>query len=106
MNKKKEARIAKLKKDPAITIQIQSWMTPIVGIVMLIIGLFGGYYGRSLGNDSQEVIEVAQPPNTPPQAGTGNERNEDAMAYLVSQTRHFRGDPDAPVTLVEFGDFQ
>jgi hypothetical protein len=106
MNKKKEARIAKRKEKPAITIHIQSWMTPILGIVMLLIGLFGGYYGRSLGNNSQEVIEVDQPPNAPPQTGAGNEGDEDAMAYLVSQTRHFRGDPDAPVTLVEFGDFQ
>lgn len=39
----------------------------------------------------------------PSQAGSGN---EELMAYLVSRTRHFKGNPDAPVTLIEFGDFQ
>ena len=29
-----------------------------------------------------------------------------AMGEVVAQTRHFQGDPNAPVTMVEFGDFQ
>ena len=90
------------KRSPAITINIQSWATPLVGVVMLIIGLLGGYYGRPLVSDTKEPITDSQS-ITPPQAGAGN---EEVMAYLVSQTRHFKGDPDAPVTLIEFGDFQ
>jgi len=90
------------KRKPAITINIQSWATPLVGVVMLIIGLLGGYYGHPLVNDTGEQATVPQS-IAPSQAGAGN---EELMAYLVSQTRHFKGDPDAPVTLIEFGDFQ
>lgn len=89
-------------KQPAITINIQSWATPVVGIVMLIIGLLAGYYGRPLigGVDQQAATPQSIAPS---QAGGGN---QELMAYLVSQTRHFTGNPDAPVTLIEFGDFQ
>jgi hypothetical protein len=30
----------------ALTITVQSWATPVVGLVMLVIGLLGGYFGR------------------------------------------------------------
>jgi len=89
-------------KQPAVTINIQSWATPLVGVVMLIIGFLGGYYGRPLVSGTEEQATVPQS-IAPPQAGAGS---EELMAYLVSQTRHFKGNPDAPVTLIEFGDFQ
>jgi len=89
-------------RSHAIIINIQSWATPLVGVVMLIIGLLGGYYGRPLVSGTNEQSTVPQS-IAPPQAGAGN---EELMAYLVSQTRHFKGSPDAPVTLIEFGDFQ
>ena len=94
------------KRQPAITISIQSWATPIVGVVMLIIGLLGGYYYEGPSIRSAEEQAAVPRINAPAQAegtGTGNEK---MMAYLVSQTRHFKGDPNAPVTLIEFGDFQ
>jgi len=90
------------KKSPAITINIQSWATPLVGVVMLIVGLLGGYYGRPLVNGTKEQAAVPES-IAPPQTGAGN---EELMSYLVSQARHFRGNPGAPVTLIEFGDFQ
>lgn len=33
------------------------------------------------------------------------DRSGEIAEYIVSNTRHFRGDPDAPVVLVEFSDF-
>ena len=102
MEEIKEPEEIQPKKQPAVTINIQSWATPLVGVVMLIIGLLGGYYGRPLVSGTKEQATVPQS-IAPPQAGAGN---EELMAYLVSQTRHFKGNPEAQVTLIEFGDFQ
>jgi hypothetical protein len=90
---------------PALTIHIQTWATPIVGVVMLIVGLFGGYYGRPASADVGEQAAVPQVNEPAPSKDTGV-GNAEKMAFLVPQIRHFKGDPDAPVTLVEFGDFQ
>ena len=73
-----------------------------VGVVMLIIGLLGGYYGRPLVSGTQEQATAPQS-IAPSQTSAGN---EELMAYLVSKARHFIGNQDAPVTLIEFGDFQ
>jgi len=100
-----ETEVVQTKKRPAITINVQSWATPIVGVVMLIVGLFGGYYGRPLVGDGGEQATVPQAiePAQPQGLGSGN---EELMDFLNSQVRHVTGDPDAPVTLIEFGDFQ
>jgi len=47
------------KGKPAITISIQTWATPIVGLVMLIIGLFGGYYIRPILNAQSAQADVS-----------------------------------------------
>ena len=71
---------------------------------MLIIGLLGGYYGRPLIGGAAE--QAAAPQTISSAQSQGGAGNEEMMTYLVSQVRHFRGDPGAPVTLIEFGDFQ
>jgi hypothetical protein len=95
-------------KLPALTVVVQSWATPIIGLVMLVVGLFGGYAIRPMINAQSEPPDVSIRSQPPSQAGTGPNApaNQELMDYLVSQTRHFRGDPNAPVTLIEFGDFQ
>jgi hypothetical protein len=95
-----------VKEKPAITILVQSWATPIVGLAMLIVGLFGGYAIRPMINAQSEPPDVSLRGQQSSQDGAGAASNPQLMEYLVSQTRHFRGDPDAPVTLIEFGDFQ
>lgn len=96
-------------KRPALVINIHSWATPIVGIVMLVVGLAAGYFGRpylaslkpvetqaaSQEQTSGQVSQEQSPASTPT-----------LMEYLVGQTRHFQGDQNAPVTLIEFSDFQ
>lgn len=102
-------------KIPALTVVIQSWTTPIAGIIMLVAGLFVGYYGRPFL--SPEAISVAAEGNTStesssspitvptPDADRASQQKE-LMKLVLEQTRHFRGDPDAPVTIIEFSDFQ
>ncbi len=91
--------------NPAITINIQSWATPIIGILMLVVGAFGGYYARPKDNVVLEPVPVPQL-NAPDPAEDQGVDTAEKMDYLVSQIRHVKGDADAPVTLVEFGDFK
>ena len=39
-------------------------------------------------------------------ASVGPTDTPEVMGGVVAQTRHFEGDPNAPVTMIEFGDFQ
>lgn len=92
---------------PALTITIQSWATPIVGVVMLVLGLLVGYYGRPLTpNQTQSEASVnSELPIVIPTADNSAAQQE-LMETVVAQTRHFRGDANALVTIIEFGDFQ
>jgi hypothetical protein len=46
-------------------------------------------------------IEAATPDPTAVQV-----QRQAMMARLIDETNHFKGDPDAPVTIIEFSDFQ
>lgn len=97
----------------ALTIHIQSWATPIVGVLMLVLGLAGGYFARPLidpepapvagassaGDSSSSAAQQPQGPTSP-----GD--REALMAALLPNVRHFRGNPSAPITMIEFSDFQ
>ncbi len=103
---------------PMMTIHIYSWAMPIVALVALLIGLAGGYFFRYTTENSgtkQEVsaavVETAEPidpqaalPETPP--ADMEARRQALMDALIAQTKHFKGNPDAPVTILEFSDFQ
>lgn len=95
--------------SPVLTINLYSWATPIIGLVMLIVGIFGGFYirqaiGASNSTKTPAVVNQAESSATQPaEASTGN---EDLMAAVVAQTRHFLGSPDAPVTMIELSDFK
>ena len=91
-------------KPAAIAITIQSWATPIVGVLMLAIGLLGGYMARPLIAPPDSTNAAA--PATPAGASSSSASQATLMEAVVAQTRHFKGDPDAPVTIIEFGDFQ
>ena len=63
-------------------------------LLMLVIGVFIGYLGR--------------PFITPESSGTSvtADGRPALLDLLISQTRHFKGKANAPVTVLEFSDFQ
>lgn len=98
-------KIIRPEKKAALTITIYSWATPIWGVVMLVIGLVAGYYARPL------MATPSSSGTTASNQASGDTQDPAAsqaalMEAGVAQTRHFKGDPDAPVTIVEFSDFQ
>ncbi len=109
-------------EKPALTIVIQSWWTPALAVIMLVIGLLAGYFGRPLVNrnadNSGNIAAVTSPEATLPvnqnPAVTSSidptiaaiNSAEQAMQYLISHATHFQGDANAKVTMVEFSDYQ
>ncbi len=108
-----EKRPSESKKSPeklALVINVQSWATPIIGLIMLMTGLIAGYFGRPIVTNSSliyptEVAALSQSiaANETP---VSTENGEALMDTLISQTRHFKGNSDAPITIIEFSDFQ
>jgi len=102
------------KETPALTITFQSWTTPILAVVMLVVGLLGGYFGRPLlreGSEPNTVSEVASELEGNSDAVPAGEVDREAqkaelMNSLVQEMKHFRGESDAPVTIIEFSDFR
>jgi protein-disulfide isomerase len=107
---------------PALTVVIQSWWTPALAVIMLVVGLLVGYFVRPLVNKDADPageiaavttpiattsgVQITVPTTTvnPTMAAITNQ--EQLMAYLVSNTTHFKGDPNAKVTIIEFSDYQ
>ena len=87
----------------------RAWMTPLLAVFMLAAGLFLGYFGRPYVQPMLEPTAEATPqaelPSANPAPASG-EPTPTLMEFLISNTRHFKGDPDAPVTMIEFSDYQ
>ena len=90
-------------------------VTVVVGLAMLVIGVLAGYFGRPLVTPqplettpvaSTDVDQPSAASDLNPAAAEGNPSPATIMAAVVAQTRHFKGDPDAPITIIEFSDFQ
>lgn len=108
--------VLKLAKDKgkkpdkaAFTINFYSWSTPIIGLVMLLFGLAAGYFLRPIITGEQDSAD----PQTGASAGdsivevsTPNPDTEAVLNSLYQQVRHFKGDENAPITIIEFSDFQ
>ena len=115
-------------QKPALTVIIQSWWTPALAVIMLVVGLLVGFLGRGLITKNPAstgaVAGVTAPATTPVTAATvpadiataptttvdptmaAISSQAQLMDYLVSNTTHFEGDPNAKVTIIEFSDYQ
>ena len=98
------------KPSPALTINIHSWWTPIVGRVLLVVGLLAGYFIRpmitpDIAADAGGSSSIPAP-TTAPQPTVDPETRKQLMDFLLPQVKHYKGDANAPVTLIEFSDFQ
>lgn len=102
---------APVHKQVAFTVIVQSWATPIVAILMLVIGFFGGFYSRPLietasspgASGEVDVVGTIPTPTPDPERVI---QQQALMETVTQNTRLFRGNPDAPITLIDFSDFQ
>jgi protein-disulfide isomerase len=103
------AREAKVVSQPA------GWHIAVLLAVGLLagiaIGLFAGPYlaGRLPSRDSPPPAPAAVSPTASPAPTAGASEDTaraNLMSVVVGATRHFRGAADAPITVVEFADFQ
>ena len=93
------------RSSPAVTVA--------VGLIMLVVGALAGYWGRPLITPSPSSATAIAAADSAAQSAANDAgpsvRQSDPptlMPALAAQTRHFRGDPNAPVTVIEFGDFK
>ena len=106
---------------PALTVVIQSWWTPALAVIMLVVGLLAGYFGRPLLNKNAAPTEAVAALVTQDVANPNAQATEPVatvdptqqainvqqmMDDLISQTKHFKGDETAKVTIIEFSDYQ
>jgi hypothetical protein len=100
---------------PALVVVIQSWWTPALAVIMLVVGLLAGYFGRPLiykDSGSDGVTQVTQEgatsinPGVTPTATVDPAQIQELMDSIIAKTTNFQGDPSATVTLIEFSDYQ
>jgi hypothetical protein len=83
----------------------RNWPMIVVGAAMLVVGLLLGYIGRGVvGPEASAVKATASAAAAAIQ--TRASANKEVMTMLIGATRHFKGDANAPVTIIEFSDFQ
>jgi hypothetical protein len=76
--------------------------TIVVGVLMFLIGGLTGFVSRPI---------VMPPPIPPTPTLSASQEQQKAnmqalLTKLISMTRHFEGNANAPVTILEFADFQ
>jgi hypothetical protein len=98
----------------SVTVRLDSLITLFFGLML---GIVIGFMGRPLVTSQPQTAPVAPatgPTSASQPAGQSKAAQTSAKSAgtqarldnVVAQTRHFKGDPNAPVTVIEFGDFQ
>jgi len=77
----------------------------LIGIAMLALGLVLGYLGRGVYGPEASAAKSTQVAMAAA-VQTRASANKEVMTMLIGATRHFKGDANAPVTIIEFSDFQ
>lgn len=116
-------------REPVLVIRFYSWAVPVVAVLLLVLGLAGGYFAPVLIDAARQAAgsppaaaapgaqaadgEVAETPARPDApagteegSGVTEEQRQEIMDFMIGMTRHFKGDPEAQVTIIEFSDFQ
>ena len=80
-------------------------------MMVLILGVTIGFLGRPLVIEDKFVeVVVTITPNDDSeavaQAAPQNNTTPTIMDFVLADARHFQGDADAPITIVEFSDFK
>lgn len=93
---------------PVRTISVTA--AALLGGALLALGLAVGYTGRPAVtawlNPSPTPTATNPPPTATTEPAERATQRAGLMDYVVANTRHFRGNPQAPITLIEFSDFQ
>jgi len=102
-------------QEPAEDENRRAWLTPVLALVMLAVGLFLGYAGRPYVQpllagkaEATQLAGATQEAGLPSVNSTlaPGEPTPTLMEFLISNTQHFKGDADAPITMIEFSDYQ
>jgi hypothetical protein len=81
-------------------------------LTMLAAGLIIGYTGHPIVTAWIATPTLTPSPTPQPASPTQTaeaelaQRRVELMDYVAANTRHFRGNPEAAITLIEFSDFQ
>jgi hypothetical protein len=93
---------------PPTTVRSGLLSTVTVGLAMLVVGMSVGYLGRPIVTPPPVIPTpaVVADAGAPPAAADANPSAANLMDTVAAETRHFKGDPNASVMIIEFGDFQ
>lgn len=101
-------------------------LTGLLLAIFFAVGLLLGFLGRPwvlqdvpvevvVTVDAADLIAVVTPtaadaaantPEPPAAADTTGEATPTIMEFLMADVRHVQGEPDAPITIIEFSDFK
>ncbi|MAF36092.1 hypothetical protein CL622_03165 [archaeon] len=95
-------------KEETITMSKSSmWKGAAVVLgILLVVSVFTGGFGRGDGADSGATGGAVTPPQAPPAAGNTPPPPSPTITLSLGDTDPILGDKDAPITVVEFSDFQ